>query len=300
MRYSSPNRLPRRENLEYNPRPGVPRPCGLEKRTQFSSEVQPVPPIIQSSVSSPEILIAVQNQSTMYSDDKAQTCIAALQMQVTRDFNPLWGINSTLFFIPKGTPVPDGYWLLTFFDNADQANALGYHDIQANLLPLGKIFVAADIAAGVSPESTASHEHLEMLGDSEINLNVETTNPQGGRRLVAYENSDAPESDQFGYDITVGQGLGAVKVRVSDFCTKAWFSPQAPAGAKFDFMGHITSAFQLLPGGYANVDDGNGWTQIFGEKPADPMAQYRMIAPIGSRRERRRRGRSQWIRSVPR
>ena len=87
------------------------------------------------------IYIDVLNESTEASDKTIKWLIAALQKQVTRDFEPIWGITATLLFIPKGTqPSPD-HWQLIFLDNADQAGALGYHDLTATGLPLGKVFI---------------------------------------------------------------------------------------------------------------------------------------------------------------
>lgn len=241
----------------------------------------------------PHIIVAVTNESTQYSDDRAQTCMEALQIQMTRDFAPIWGDSALMVWLPKDKPLPAGWRQLVFLDNSDQAGALGYHDLTPDLQPLAKVFVVADIQAGASPEVTASHENVEMGSDPDINLEVETTTPQGGRRTVALEIGDSPEADQYGYVIMVG----STAITVSDFVTPPWFNDQAPAGTKFDIGGHITAPFQLLPGGYANVNDGNGWTQIYADHAA---RTYRQIPQVGSRRERRRRGRANWLRSVAR
>ena len=68
---------------------------------------------------------------------------------------------------------------------------------------------------------------------------------------------------------------------------------------QFDFGNKITAPLQLLPGscsGVFDVTSGQGWTQLTAEGAA---RSYSMRAPVGSRRERRRTFRSQWMRSQP-
>lgn len=236
--------------------------------------------------------IAVMNQSTVVTDAAAKSATDALQIQVHHDFCPAWGIDADLTFVEKGKTPPKGYWWLVILDNADQAGALGYHDLTDEGLPLGKVFAATDIQYHTEWTVTASHELLEMLGDPDINLAafVETS-PTAGV-LYAYEVADACEDDQDGYKIG--------EVLVSDFVFPAWFeSFRAPNSTQFDFRNLITAPFQLLPGGYISTYDvkvGGGWTQI---TAATTTLQYAMRASVGSRRERRRTPRSQWIESSP-
>src|ERR1022692_4750731 len=69
---------------------------------------------------------------------------------------------------------------------------------------------------------------------------------------------------------------------------------------QFDHQLRITDPFQLLPGGYISVYDitsGTGWQQISRPLP-QPAAFVPQRAPIGSRRDRRRTPRNQWVRSA--
>jgi hypothetical protein len=110
---------------------------------------------------------------------------------VSNDFRPLWGADAALTTVAAGTQPPAGSWWLVLLDDSDQANALGYHDLTNEGLPIGKVFVASDLKAGTSWTVTASHELLEMLGDPNINLSVfvQTTTTAG--TLYAYEVCDA-------------------------------------------------------------------------------------------------------------
>ena len=145
-----------------------------------------MPPL--SRVTTPIIQISVINESTVLTDNQITELVPALQKQVTDDFCPVWGTNAELKIIAKGTPPPSGSWWLVLLDDSDQANALGYHDMTTEGLPIGKVFAGSDLKAGTSWTVTASHELLEMLGDPNINLtvfaqNTNTLRLRGLRRL---------------------------------------------------------------------------------------------------------------------
>jgi hypothetical protein len=237
------------------------------------------------------------NLSTALSQNDAQAIVKGIACQITRDFAPVWGINAQLYLAPAGqkTPTP-GYWTIGFFDNSDQAGALGYHDLTAEGFPLGKVFVATTLSAGELVSVTASHECLEMLADPDINLVAEFDDAQGNpAKFYAYEVCDACEDDSFGYDIAVGKGT----VHVSDFVTPEYFEQFHSQGSTlFDMLGHINEPFQILSGGYMGVLDlanlGQGWQQVTADK--GPLSSSR--ANIGSRRERRRTPRHMWQRST--
>jgi hypothetical protein len=236
------------------------------------------------------IQIAVVNNYQQLTDAQVKPVVDALQLQVHRDFAPLWGIDADLTYYPAGQQVPPTSWLLGIFDNSDQAGALGYHDLTQQGLPLGKVFAGTDAQYKSQWSVTASHELLEMLGDPDINLTVFRQQQDGSGVLYAYETCDACEDDQFGYQIN--------GVLVSDFVLPSWFEDFHSSGTQFDFCNKINTAFGLIAGGYIgvyNVTAGNGWTQLTAKNA--PMA-YKMRAAVGSRRERRRTPRSQWMRST--
>jgi hypothetical protein len=237
------------------------------------------------------IKVAVLNASTVLKDGEIGKAIPALQTQVHQDFAPAWGVDADLVAVPKGSKPPPGAWWLVILDNSDVAGALGYHDLTGEGLPLGKVFAGTDRKNGLQWTVTASHELLEMLADPDINLAAYVDQPGGGIRLYAYEVCDACEADDLGY--RVGGTL------VSDFVYPAWFeSFRKAGGTQFDQQGRIEEPFQLLPGGYISIYDcpsGHGWTQLTGDRKA---RRYSMRPPVGSRRERRRTPRAQWIRST--
>jgi hypothetical protein len=257
-----------------------------------------------------EIQVAVINSSTVLSDNDVQAAIGPLQTQVSRDFAPAWQADATLTFVPQGSSPAAGSWWLVILDNSDQAGALGYHDLTTDGLPLGKVFAGSDMQYGQPWTVTASHELLEVLADPDINLTVFVqSDPQTGM-IYAHEVCDACEADQFAYQID--------GTAVSDFVYPSWFeSFRAPGSTQFDFSQQIQGPFQLVAGGYIgvfNVTAGSGWQQLFADKSgfnvldtqavlralaAPVAARYDLRPRTGSRRERRRTPRSQWLRSNP-
>lgn len=233
------------------------------------------------------VTIAILNESTVLKDAQIQPVVAALQKQVANDFCPAWNIAvPTLVFVPQGQPAPAGAWHLLILDNSDQAGALGYHDVTPEDQPLGKVFAKDDLDAGTSWSVTISHELLEMLADPLINLTSVVQKSARSGRVYALEDCDAVEDDSFGYKID--------DILVSDFVLPSWFVPGSPA--PWDFQKKLSAPLQLLPGGYIGVlafSSKKGWTQITAEdKPGGKPAK------VGSRRERRSRGRENWKKST--
>ncbi|MGH9727505.1 MAG: hypothetical protein ACRD4V_02800, partial [Candidatus Acidiferrales bacterium] len=219
-------------------------------------------------------LIAIVNESTKVSDADVQRWMAAEQQQVSGDFAPIWDTDAQLECVPRGVTVPVGTWQLVLLDDSDQANALGYHELTANGDPLGKAFIASDIADGVAWSVTASHELLEMLGDPQINRTIEVDGQDGSIKFYALEVCDACESDSCGYRVD--------DVLLSDFVTPAWF--MLGGAAPFDRCRKATAPLQILPDGYISIFDGQEWAQIFGQR-GNSSPLYRI--PRGCRRWRR-------------
>lgn len=194
-------------------------------------------------------VIAVVNESTVVTDVDLVTAVAALQHQVAYDFKRHWGVGCKLEIRDS---VPSNAWGLVILDDSDQAGALGYHDVTAADLPLAKVFAKTDKDYGYNWTITASHELLEMLGDPYVDAAVQV----GSQTFYALEVADAPEADNYGYDIN--------GVTVSDFVLPEWFIKGSDG--PYDFKEHITAPLQLLPGGYIGKwTPASGWTQVFGQ-----------------------------------
>lgn len=232
---------------------GVARTENLDNLINFNKETSPVS----------EIKIAVINKSSTVKDVDISRVVSALQKQVNRDFVPAWGIGCDLTIYPRNSTPPPTAWQLIILDDSDQADNLGYHQVTASGLPLGKVFART---AQASWTVTASHELLEMLADPGINryaLSFEPVNNDLNWVLFyAYEVCDPCHLDSDGYMID--------GVQVSDFVFPAWFQSGLPVGTRYDFQNKITQAFQLLPQGVIQVFDvtsGYGFRNQFASPP---------------------------------
>lgn len=220
--------------------------------------------------------IAVLNRSSVTTDDQVHTIVDAAQQDLTQNFAPAWGIVAPkLSFVPKTDLTSwKGKPNLVVLDTSDEANALGYHDLTPDGLPLGKAFAKTDKMYGALLSVTATHELWEMIVDPNINLVVE--DDQRGI-FVAYESADAVEDDRFAHDVN--------GVKISNFQLPSFFNRRAKG--PFDF-GHILSApFTLAHGGYESYyTPGRGWQQHTMREDGAVLAADR--PKVGSRRERRR------------
>jgi len=226
--------------------------------------------------------IAVINESTASTDADVQKMIPAFNTQWNNDLNSVWGVGAATFaFNPKQQAPPAGSWWVVFLDNTDQGNALAYHDLTDEGLPISKIFVKAIQSDKTSLSVGASHEICEMAVDPWLNSAYQDS--QG--TFWAGEICDPVEADHYGYDVG--------GILVSDFVTPDWFGHKNALGA-IDLRQHANKAFQVLSGGYAQkFDQQKGWVQVTGAEAARTL-RGSQAAP-GSRRERRARGWQKWV-----
>jgi len=193
--------------------------------------------------------IACFNKATIPPGVDFDALIAALQKFVDECFAPVWGTPAKLV---KTNDFQPGAWALVLLDDADQANALAYHELTPDGLPISKVFVRTILNAGDQVSVAASHELAEMLVDPAINLMATGPDPQA---VYAYETADPVEALSF----RVGDIL------MTDFVYPAYFELfRKPGSAKFDYLGHVEAPFQILAGGYQIVMKNGNWTQAFG------------------------------------
>ncbi len=260
----------------------------------------PVPAPIHPDVPAPQSTprartvgptVAIINKSSVISDAEVAPVVDALQIQVDRDFVPIWEIGANLVFVPSNQPVPNDAWLIFLLDTSDQAGALGYHELTTSGMPVAKVFAADDKRYGLSWSVTLSHELLEMLVDPYLTSSVFVQNSNTTGTIFAYEVCDAVEDDSFGYLIN--------SVLVSDFVAPAWFeSFRAPASARFSFGNHVQKPFELAHGGYISYfsvgPNCHGWAQATG-----PSGPGRRLLSKGAESRKSRRGRVHEDVSVP-
>ncbi|MGZ5874028.1 MAG: hypothetical protein ACXWKP_18155 [Bradyrhizobium sp.] len=159
---------------------------------------------------------------------------AALQKCYDEHFLPVWGYPVKLYNTDKPKPSD---WQFIYFDTADQAGALGYHDLTEKGQPISKIFVKTTLDDHQLVSVTACHELFEMVIDPIANLWAQATN----RTEYAYEMCDPVEEDTFKVN----------GIEMSNFLHPAWFEPfKHPPGTKFDHLGLLKKPFSMTKGGY--------------------------------------------------
>lgn len=233
--------------------------------------------------------VSIVNKSTLFADADLPALANALQIQVTRDFLPAWGVDAKVFYTPSGQHPSTDHWVLALFDDSDIASALGYHDKTPSGQPLGKAFVRTTLSDGQKVSVTVSHELLEMLGDPSC-----SSADQDGNVFWAKEAADMVENDEYEIEIPDGWAGAGTKIAVSNFGLLAWWDSSRTVGP-YDFLGKLTKPLGLTPGGYMSFLDmsnpSRGWQQVNARGIADPVAKVRARPHLGSRRA---------LRSIPR
>jgi hypothetical protein len=182
---------------------------------------------------------------------------AALDKQATRDFAPIWGINSSIHAFERLEDVPLGYWPMIVQDDIGFEGAAGIH-----LDKDGQPY--ALITSGEGWSLTASHETLEMLADPFGNRVIAgpSIKPKQGRVSYLVEVSDPSEAAELAYTVN--------DILVSDFYTPSYFDPMKAAGVRYSFTGAITEPREVLKGGYLSWHEpvSDHWFQatFFGAK----------------------------------
>lgn len=197
--------------------------------------------------------IAFMNMATEPLGVDLRKLVSALDKQMKRDFVPIWGYPATLYLADK--PKPDE-WQFVFLDDADAANALGYHDLTKDGQPVSKIFVKTTLAAGQKVSVTASHELLEMMIDPGAQLWAQNSDGL----FYAYEMCDAVEDEEYEID----------GIAVSDFLHPSFFESWHKArSVQFDHLKKVDRPFQTLHNGYQIVSNGKSTREIFGSRPKE-------------------------------
>lgn len=180
---------------------------------------------------------------------------AAIEVQFARDVGPAWGLPAVKVTVEAA--IPRDAWGLVFLDDADQAGALGYHDLTADGRPIGKVFVRTTLDDGQAVSVTASHEAIEQAIDPAINAAAQGNDGC----FYALEACDAVEDQTYEID----------GIAVSDFVHPAWFEPfrTHQQGVRFNHLDTLTQPFQLAPGGYIGVFRRGRWSQVFGSRAAE-------------------------------
>src|SRR3984893_915791 len=154
------------------------------------------------------VTIACINKATVDLGVPFDRLTAALQKCYDDHFLPVWGYPVKLY---KTKVAKHSDWQLVYFDDADTAGALGYHDLTKDGQPVSKIFVKTTLADNQVVSVTACHELFEMVIDPIANLWAEAADGTE----YAYEMCDPVEEDTFLVD----------GIEMSNFVHPSWFEP---------------------------------------------------------------------------
>lgn len=209
--------------------------------------------------------IALLNHSTYFAQAAKAGVLALIALAVDHQLRehvaPTYGqVPCTIAYYSAAQQVPASARPLGIFDDADQAGALGYHDVDPQGVPYGKVFTgvmlengATDFSGDNSISCTISHEACEMAGDPDVNLWCQTRTGQ----LTVKELCDAVEDNSYPISVggTASDGTPAsATVSVSNFVTPNYFRAVPVTGEKFDFLSKLPSGFPAMtPGGYVST-----------------------------------------------
>jgi len=194
---------------------------------------------------------------------------AALQKQASRDFGPLWKLESTVTAFQTLDQLPLGYWPVIIKDDIGDPSAAGFHEDEH-----GQPFSLVQYSQGWT--LTASHEVLEMLGDPFGRRLVAGQSPKTGQGRVRFlvEVCDPCEAEEFSYSVN--------GIQVSDFYTPHYFDPVATATVRYSYTGAITAPRTVLKGGYLSWYDSatRAWWQRtwFGDSATDRQLSELKVA----------------------
>jgi hypothetical protein len=216
------------------------------------------------------VRIACVNKATVDLGVPFAKLTAALQKCYDKHFLPVWGYPVKLYNT-KRPKAKD--WRFYYFDDADAAGALGYHDLTDKGQPIAKVFVKTTLADDQLVSVTASHELFEMVIDPIANLWAEAADGTE----YAYEMSDPVEEDTFLVD----------GIEMSNFVYPSWFEPfKHPRGTKFDHLGLLKKPFTMTKGGYVIVKKKGRVSEVFGSRAKE--RRFARECRIGHRSEYRK------------
>lgn len=180
-----------------------------------------------------------------------QETAAALNIQVMRDFAPIWNVQATVRHLPDAKSIPAGVWPVFLVARLPPGEG-GVHLDKRNQ-PYSLV-----IGTPGSNDWTidASHETIEMLVDpagnrlqtsQAIAVSGDSVEDTTGQFDYLVEACDPCEANDYAYSIN--------GIAVSDFITPDFYDPVATSGTRYSFGGNITRPRQILPGGYISFID---------------------------------------------
>jgi hypothetical protein len=201
------------------------------------------------------VISVINHTNNQIRDEEVQQVVRVINRQIAEDFAPYWGYGADLRLEGKSTTTPNrqqpadmrGDAVIYLWNDTDVDGALGYHDANNRGIPYAFVFTELSQAVGESWTVTLSHEALELIGDSEVNLLTMGPHPANTELTVFhwYEMCDAVQAETYPLD----------GVAVSNFVLPLYFTGGEELGGRNDFLGRphngtTLQSFGVNPGGY--------------------------------------------------
>jgi len=176
---------------------------------------------------------------------------AALQIQLTRDFTPVWGTPAVVSAFTSLDDVPPACIPLVLVpENTLLQREHAFHTTVKGQ-PIGLVEIKGDWSLA------ASHELLETVCDPQGKRKVSGPSMADSASNADRESWAKPYKDQGDVqyllevcDPCQDHHYMINGVKVSDFVTPRYYVPVEPSGGSYSFTGKLTEPLQLLNGGY--------------------------------------------------
>jgi hypothetical protein len=189
---------------------------------------------------------------------------AAFQKQISRDFEPIWGVAATVDAFEDLASVPNDYHHVVLFDDPNElAERLSWAIGQTAAARLINEFEReglqgihlneftrqpfALVAVSETWTVTTSHEVLELVADPYGNHLRAAAHPRNRAKRVNCLVEVCDPCQAVWYHVN--------GVPVSDFYTPWYFEPVQIDGLRYSFTGELKEPLQVLDGGYLSWID---------------------------------------------
>jgi hypothetical protein len=217
------------------------------------------------------VILTIANVSSSVDDPSFAAAVAAIGLQVSRDFQPEWNVVATISGtklsmtgpqVALDTPTDAIIYLGDSSEDPTTgvSNVYGYHFANYNHIPYGFVYLDVCKQYGEVWSCTLSHEVLELLAD-----------PTASQTVSGPASANQPASGPNVYydlevcDPTQGDNYSINGVTVSNFVMKSYFN-MLGGSANTNFLNLALTRFGTRPGGYFQYEDSGSAHQVNGSQ----------------------------------
>lgn len=237
--------------------------------------------------------LKVVNVSNQIGANELKSAIAAIQIQVERDFAPEWQQSALLHGVTRklggqDAPIDSAHDAIIYLgDTTQDPNdgidvVLGYHERNHGKIPYGFVYLDVCSLYGRPWQMALSHEVLELLADPNAHRTVDGPDPDRKNHVVRYyvEVCDPVQGDSYPIE----------RIPVSNFVTHAYYGKPGST-QKTNHLGLELKPFKARDQGSAPyVGAGGAQLEVLGASPPELLArraEARKLMHLGRRVARR-------------